>query len=86
MMLRYRSDSIVRLRWWRPDWIPGLEWLDNILVSYQGYLGHAAKLYVNGHDLKDPQPSPIYGDFHGFPPAILTSGTRGLFLTAHLAK
>jgi epsilon-lactone hydrolase len=57
------------------------EWLDNIVVSYQGYLSHAASLYANGHDLKDPQLSPIYGDFHGFPPAILTSGTRDLFLS-----
>lgn len=57
------------------------EWLDNVLVSYNGYLGRAAKLYANGHDLKDPQLSPIYGDFHGFPPAILTSGTRDLFLS-----
>jgi epsilon-lactone hydrolase len=57
------------------------EWLDNVLVSYNGYLSHAAKLYANGHDLKDPQLSPIYGDFHGFPPAILTSGTRDLFLS-----
>ncbi len=57
------------------------EWLDNILVSYSGYLSHAAQLYANGHDLKDPQLSPIYGDFHGFPPAILTSGTRDLFLS-----
>ena len=57
------------------------EWLDNILVSYDGYLVHAALLYANGHDLRDPQLSPIYGDFHGFPPAILTSGTRDLFLS-----
>jgi monoterpene epsilon-lactone hydrolase len=57
------------------------EWLDNVLVSYNGYLVHAAKLYANGHDLKDPQLSPIYGDFQGFPPAILTSGTRDLFLS-----
>jgi monoterpene epsilon-lactone hydrolase len=57
------------------------EWLDNVLVSYSGYLSHAAKLYANGHDLKDPQLSPIYGDFTGFPPAILTSGTRDLFLS-----
>ena len=57
------------------------EWVDNILVSYSGYLSHAAQLYANGHDLKDPQLSPIYGDFHGFPPAILTSGTRDLFLS-----
>jgi epsilon-lactone hydrolase len=57
------------------------EWLDNVLVSYSGYLSHAAALYANGHDLKDPQLSPIYGDFHGFPPTILTSGTRDLFLS-----
>jgi epsilon-lactone hydrolase len=57
------------------------EWLDNVLVSYSGYLSHAALLYANGHDLKDPQLSPIYGDFTGFPPAILTSGTRDLFLS-----
>ncbi len=57
------------------------EWLDNVLVSYSGYLVHAALLYANGRDLKDPQLSPIYGDFHGFPPAILTSGTRDLFLS-----
>jgi epsilon-lactone hydrolase len=31
--------------------------------------------------MKDPQLSPIYGDFHGFPPAILTTGTRDLFLS-----
>ena len=57
------------------------EWLDNVLVSYDGYLTRAAQLYANGRDLKDPQLSPIYGDFHGFPPTILTSGTRDLFLS-----
>jgi acetyl esterase/lipase len=31
--------------------------------------------------LKDPLISPIYGDFDGFPPAILTSGTRDLVLS-----
>jgi acetyl esterase/lipase len=57
------------------------EWVDNVLVSYSGYLTHAAQLYANGHDMKDPQLSPIYGDFHGFPPTILTTGTRDLFLS-----
>ena len=57
------------------------EWVDNVLVSYHGYLQHAAELYANGHDLRDPQLSPIYGEFSGFPPAILTSGTRDLFLS-----
>jgi acetyl esterase/lipase len=55
--------------------------LDNVLVAYEGFLEASAKLYANGHDLKDPMLSPIYGDFHGFPPAILTTGTRDLFLS-----
>ncbi len=57
------------------------EWVDNILVTWDGWLGRAALLYANGKDLKDPQLSPIYGDFSGFPPAILTTGTRDLFLS-----
>jgi len=57
------------------------EMIDNILVSNDGWLGDAAKLYANGHDLKDPQLSPVYGDVSGFPPTILTSGTRDLFLS-----
>ena len=57
------------------------EWVDNILVTWDGWLGRAAKLYANGHDLKDPFISPIYGDFAGFPPTILTTGTRDLFLS-----
>ena len=57
------------------------EWLDNVLVSYYGYLTPAAKLYAAGRDLKDPQLSPIYGDFAGLPPAILITGTRDLFLS-----
>src|SRR6266571_959331 len=43
------------------------EWVDNVLVTWDGWLGRAAKLYAAGHDLKDPLLSPIYGDFHGFP-------------------
>ena len=57
------------------------EWVDNVVVSYDGYLSRAARLYAHGHDLKDPQLSPIYGDFRGLPPAILTAGTRDLFLS-----
>ena len=55
--------------------------LDNILVSYDGALEASALLYANGHDLKDPLISPIYGDMHNFPPTILTTGTRDLFLS-----
>ncbi|MBV8361415.1 MAG: alpha/beta hydrolase [Deltaproteobacteria bacterium] len=57
------------------------EMVDNVLVSNDGWLGDAANLYANGHDLKDPMLSPVYGDFQGFPPTILTSGTRDLFLS-----
>ena len=57
------------------------EMLDGVLVSNDGWLGDAALLYANGHDLKDPMLSPVYGDFEGFPPTILTSGTRDLFLS-----
>lgn len=57
------------------------EWVDNKLVTWSGWLGDAAKLYANGRDLKEPYLSPIYGDFHGFPPTILTTGTRDLFLS-----
>ena len=57
------------------------EWLDNVLVSYSGYLTPAAKLYAAGRDLKDPQLSPSNGDFAGLPPAILITGTRDLFLS-----
>ena len=57
------------------------EWVDNVLVTWDGWLGRAALLYAAGHDLKDPQLSPIYGDFSDFPPSILTTGTRDLFLS-----
>ena len=57
------------------------EWLDNVLVRYDGYLSRAARLYANGHDLREPGLSPIYGDFQGLPPAILSTGTRDLFLS-----
>lgn len=57
------------------------EHVDNILVSYDGWLGDAARLYAGGHDLKDPMLSPVYGDVSGFPPTLLTTGTRDLFLS-----
>jgi len=57
------------------------EMVDDVLVSNDGWLGDAANLYANGHDLKDPMLSPVYGDLKGFPPTILTTGTRDLFLS-----
>jgi acetyl esterase/lipase len=39
--------------------------------------------YANGHDLKDPYLSPVYGDYaKGFCPSILTTGTRDLLLSS----
>ena len=39
-------------------------------------------LYANDHDLTDPYLSALFGDFaKGFPPTILASGTRDLFLS-----
>jgi epsilon-lactone hydrolase len=55
--------------------------LDNVLVSPDGFCDAATKVYANGHDLKDPLLSPVYGDMQGFPPTILTSGTRDLLLS-----
>src|SRR5215217_1464230 len=46
--------------------------LDNVLVSTEGFCDAAAGFYANGHDLKDPLISPVYGDMSGFPPTILT--------------
>jgi acetyl esterase/lipase len=52
--------------------------IDGVLTR----LTNSIALYANGHDLRDPYLSPLYGDFSkGFPPTILTSGTRDLFLS-----
>jgi len=55
--------------------------LDNVQIDGASCAARAA-LYVNGRDLKDPLLSPIYGDVHGFPPTILTTGTRDLLLSS----
>ena len=57
------------------------ELVDNILVSRDGFCDAAAIVYAKGHDLADPLLSPVNGDMHGFPPTILTTGTRDLLLS-----
>jgi epsilon-lactone hydrolase len=57
------------------------ERVDNVLVSPNGFCHAAATVYAHGHDLSDPLLSPVNGDMHGFPPAILTTGTRDLLLS-----
>ena len=58
-----------------------LEGLDRILVTYDGVLAAAAELYAGGTDLLDSGLSPVYGEFAGFPPSYLVTGTRDLFLS-----
>jgi acetyl esterase/lipase len=55
--------------------------IDRVLVTYDGLLSAAALLYADGEDLKHPLLSPVYGDFDGFPPTFLVTGTRDLFLS-----
>ncbi len=57
------------------------ELVDNVLVSRDGFCDAATVVYAHGHDLSDPLLSPVYGDMHGFPPAILSTGTRDLLLS-----
>jgi acetyl esterase/lipase len=57
------------------------EMVDGVLVSRDGFCDAATAVYANGHDLKDPLISPVYGDMHGFPPAILATATRDLLLS-----
>lgn len=57
------------------------ELVDNVLVSRDGFCDAATVVYAKGHDLKDPLISPVYGDMHGFPPTILSTGTRDLLLS-----
>ena len=56
--------------------------LDNVLVAPDASCDKRAALYTNGRDLRDPMLSPVYGDLRGFPPAILTTGTRDLLLSS----
>jgi len=57
------------------------EMVDNVLGTADGRLLAAARLYAGKHDLKEPLLSPVYGDLSGFPPTVLISGTRDLFLS-----
>jgi len=55
---------------------------DTVDIVAQHRLTPSIGVYANGHDLKDPYLSPLFGDFRkGFPPTILTTGTRDLFLS-----
>src|SRR5437867_10174557 len=55
--------------------------VDDVLVAYGANCDKLAALYTAGRDLKDPLQSPVYADPRGFPPTILTTGTRDLLLS-----
>lgn len=38
-------------------------------------------LYANGHAPDDPYLSPLFGDLRGFPPTLVTTGSRDVFLS-----
>jgi len=57
------------------------EGIDRILVTYDGLLAAAAKLYAGDTPLDHPSISPLYGAFEHFPPTYLVSGTRDMFLS-----
>jgi acetyl esterase/lipase len=54
----------------------------NAGIDGMGSLMQANRLYAGGRDLADPYLSPLFGDVaKGFPPTLLTAGTRDLFLS-----
>ena len=57
------------------------EAIDRVLLTYNGWIGGAARLYAGNHELTHRLISPLYGDFDGFPPAYLVSGTRDMLLS-----
>jgi acetyl esterase/lipase len=63
------------------DTIATNDGIDDVLPTYRGQIEAAAILYAGGADRRDPLISPVFGDFSGFPPTILVSGTRDLLLS-----
>ncbi len=57
------------------------EGIDRKIVTYDGFVAASARLYANRRPLRTPGISPVYGDFNGFPPTLLATGTRDLFLS-----
>jgi acetyl esterase/lipase len=55
--------------------------VDGVFSRYDAFAEAMAKLYAGAAPLTDPLVSPVHGDFAGFPPTILTTGTRDLLLS-----
>ena len=51
-------------------------------LDYDLFIADPARAYAAGRDLKDPLISPVYADYGpGFPPSLITTGTRDLFMS-----
>jgi acetyl esterase/lipase len=54
----------------------------NAVIDGMGSLMPINLLYANGTPLENPYLSPLFGDFtKGYPPTLITAGTRDLFLS-----
>lgn len=50
-------------------------------VLTEDYLTRAISDYAGGQDLQNPFVSPLYGDFHDFPPVLIQAGSNGVLLS-----
>ena len=57
------------------------EMVDNVLVRRDGFCDAATVVYAHGHELKRSAAVAGVRGHAGFPPAILTTGTRDLLLS-----
>jgi acetyl esterase/lipase len=55
--------------------------VDGIFSSFDTMGKAMATIYAGPAGVTDPLVSPIFGDFGGFPPTILTTGTRDILLS-----
>jgi acetyl esterase/lipase len=55
--------------------------VDRNIPTYEGIIEACIRLYAGELELTDPRISPLYGSFDDFPPTLLVSGTRDLFLS-----
>lgn len=55
--------------------------VDGVFTSFDGIGRAMAALYAGDVPLTDPLISPVNGEFAGFPPTILTTGTRDILLS-----
>lgn len=55
--------------------------VDRNIPVWEGLVQSMSECYADGIDLADPRISPLYGEFDGFPPALLVAGVRDILLS-----